>query len=373
MKIQNIEMIPIEVPVIPLEKGGIAPYRWSQDKVGTTKATSLIFKVTTDDGVIGWGEMNPIISNKLTFALLEDYIKPLVIGKSPFDIRKIMSEFSPIYNPQINTKSFMTGIELACWDIMGKVTNKPVYELLGGKVRDRVEIAYTLGILGIEETKEKIAQIKEEGYRTLKTKGGQDVNFDIKRARAMRRAGGEDFEFRVDMNQGYDTLQALKYLTGVEEYSLQLIEQPIKVNKLDDLKSLRERTRVPIGINEDCYIPNNLMQAIKKECIDVAVVDFEPLGGISELVRLHHLAEEADLPLVHHCGWDMGVKTAAILHSTSTMPNFSYPMDSTYPAHADDVLAKRLQIDNGSYVIPEGPGLGIEIDEEKLKHLTIDK
>lgn len=369
MKIQNIEIFPVIVPVIPLEKGGIAPYRGSQDKIGTTKATSLIFKVTTDEGIVGWGEMNAIISTKLTFALLEEYIKPLVIGKSPFDIRKIMGEFSPVYNPQINTKSFLTGIEMACWDIMGKATDQPVYDLLGGKVRDRIDIAYALGILGIEETKEKIVQIKEEGYRTLKTKGGKDVNADIKRAKAMREAGGEDFEFRVDMNQGYDTLQALKYLRGVDEYSLQFIEQPIKVNKFDDLKSLRERTGVPIGINEDCYIPNNLMQAIKRGCIDVAIVDFEPLGGISELVRLHHLAEEADLPLAHHCGWDMGVKTAAILHATSTMPNFSYPMDSTYPAHADDVLVERIQIDNGSYVIPNGPGLGVEVDEEKLKHL----
>lgn len=369
MKIQHIEMFPVVVPVIPLEKGGIAPYRGSQDKIGTTKATSLIFKVTTDEGIIGWGEMNAIISTKLTFALLEEYIKPLVIGKSPFEIRKIMGEFSPVYNPQINTKSFLTGIEMACWDIMGKATDQPVYDLLGGKVRERIDIAYALGILDIEETKEKISQIKEEGYRTLKTKGGKDVNADIKRAKAMREAGGEDFEFRVDMNQGYDTLQALKYLRGVDEYNLQFIEQPIKVNKFDDLKSLRERTGVPIGINEDCYIPNNLMQAIKRGCIDVAIVDFEPLGGISELVRLHHLAEEADLPLAHHCGWDMGVKTAAILHATSTMPNFSYPMDSTYPAHGDDVLIEGIKIDNGSYVIPNGPGLGVEVDEEKLKHL----
>ena len=371
MKIQNIEMFPVEVPVIPLSEGGIAPYRGSQDKIGTTKATSLIFKVITDEGIVGWGEMNPIISNNLTKALLEDYIKPLVIGKNPFDLRKIMKEFSPVYNPQINTKSFLTGIELACWDIMGKATKKPVYELLGGKVRDRVDIAYALGILGIEETKEKIAQLKEEGYRTLKTKGGKDVVFDIQRAKAMRESGGQEFEFRVGMNQGYDTPQALRYLKGVDEYALQFIEQPIKVNKFDDLKMLRERTGTPIGINEDCYIPNNLLQAVKKGCIDIAIVDFEPLGGISELMRLHSIAEEADLPLAHHCGWDMGVKLAAILHSTCTMPAFSYPMDSTYPAHADDVLTEKIKIENGAFVIPEGHGLGIEVDEEKLKFFAI--
>lgn len=371
MKIQAIEMTPVQIPVIPLSEGGIAPYRGSQDKVGTTRATSLIFKVTTDDGVVGWGEMNPIISINLTKALLEDYIKPLVLGKNPFALKTVMQEFSPVYNPQINTKSFLTGIEMACWDIMGKTVNKPVYELLGGKIRDRIDIAYALGMLDIEETKEKIVQVKAEGYRTLKTKGGRDVVWDVKRAMAMREAAGDDFAIRVDMNQGYDTPSALRYLRGVEECDLEYIEQPIKVNKFDDLKSLRCRTRTPIGINEDCYIPGNLLEAIKREAIDIAIVDFEPLGGISELIRLENIAQEADLPLAHHCGWDMGIKLAAILHATSTMPAFSYPMDSTYQAHGDDVLAERIAIENGSYVIPEGPGLGVVVDEEKLAFLTV--
>ncbi|GIQ70090.1 mandelate racemase/muconate lactonizing enzyme family protein [Xylanibacillus composti] len=371
MKIRDIEMTAVEVPVIPLEEGGIAPYRGSQDKVGTTSITSLIFKVTTDEGITGWGEMNPIISTKVTKVLLEEYIKPLVIGQNPFDLNKIMQAFAPVYNPQINTKSFLTAIEMACWDIMGKSVNKPVYELLGGKVRDRIDIAYALGILDITQTKEKIAQIKEEGYRTLKTKGGKDVVFDIRRTIAMRDAGGDYFDIRVDMNQGYDTPTALRYLRGVEECDIQYIEQPIKVNKMDDLQSLRDRTRVPIGINEDCYVPGNLFEAIRRKAIDIAIVDFEPLGGITELSRLEHVAREADLPLAHHCGWDMGVKLAAILHSTCTMPAFTYPMDSTYFAHADDVLKEKIRIEDGSYVIPEGAGLGVQVDEEKLQFLAV--
>ncbi len=371
MKIIGIEMTPVEIPVIPLSEGGIAPYRGSQDKVGTTKATSLIFKVTTDEGIAGWGEMNPIISVKLTKALLDDYIAPLVIGQNPFDLKKIMRSFSPVYNPQINTKSFLTGIEMACWDIMGKAVNKPVYELLGGKVRERIDIAYALGMLDIGETKEKIAQVKAEGFRTLKTKGGKDVVWDVKRTIAMREAAGDDFEIRVDMNQGYDTPMAMRYLRGVEDCDLQYIEQPIKVNKFDDLKSLRDRTRTPIGINEDCYIPGNLLEAIRRAAIDIAIVDFEPLGGITELIRLESIAQEADLPLAHHCGWDMGVKLAAILHATSTMPAFSYAMDSTYQAHGDDVLTEKIRIDSGSYLVPEGPGLGVEVDEQKLRYLAV--
>ncbi|MBP1995991.1 mandelate racemase/muconate lactonizing enzyme family protein [Paenibacillus eucommiae] len=372
MKITAIEMFPVEVPVIPVAEGGIAPYWGSQDKVGTTRVTSLLFKVSTDEGITGWGEMNPIISTKVTAVLLDDYIKPLVIGRNPFDLKPIMKQFNPGSNPQINTKSFLTGVEMACWDIMGKSVNKPVYELLGGKFRDSIEIAYALGMLDIAETKEKIAQIKAEGYRTLKTKGGKDVLSDIKRAIAIREAGGDEFQFRVDMNMGYDTPTALRYLHGVEDCYLQFVEQPIKYNKFDDLKSLRDRSLTPIGINEDCYIPGNLLEAVKRGCIDVAIVDFEALGGISELIRLDAIAHEANLSLAHHCGWDMGVKLAAILHATCTMPAFTFPMDSTYMAHGDDILKDRIKISDGSYLVPEGPGLGVEIDEEKLTFLSVN-
>lgn len=371
MKIRDIEMTAVEIPVIPLTEGGIAPYKGSQDKVGTTRTSSLFFKVTTDEGIHGWGEMNPILNFKVTKSLLEDYIKPIVIGRNPFDINWIMKAFAPVYNPQLNTKCFLTAIETACWDIMGKALNKPVYELLGGKVRDRIEICYCTGMMEPSELKEKARQVKEQGYRTLKTKGGVDVQADIRRAQALREANGSDFEIRVDMNQGYDTPQALRYLRAVEELDLQYIEQPIGVNKFDDLKMLRARTRTPIGINEDCYIPNNLFAAVKQGCIDVAIVDFEPLGGLSELIRLAHVAQEASLPLAHHCGWDMGIKLAAILHVTSTLSAFTYPMDSTYPAHADDVLRQAIPVVDGGYEVPAGPGLGVEIDEEKIRRLAI--
>jgi L-alanine-DL-glutamate epimerase and related enzymes of enolase superfamily len=371
VKIRDIELTFVEVPVIPLAKGGISPYAGSRDKTGTTTATSAIYKVMTDEGITGWGEMNPVITPGLTRVLLEEYIKPKLIGINPFDVNRLMREFAPVYNPQVNTKSFLTGIEIACWDIMGKALNKPVYALLGGKVRDRVDIAYAVGILGEDETREKILRIKSEGYRTVKTKGGKDVAFDIRRARIMREAGGSDLAIRVDMNQGYDVPTALQYLRGVADLDLAYVEQPLPVNRFDDMAMLRQRSATPIAINEDCYVSGNMMYMIKRGAIDAAVVDMEPIGGISEMVRIAKMAEETGLPLAHHCAWDMGVKLAAILHATSALPAFTLPMDSTYFAHGDDVLTERIRVRDGAYFVPEGPGLGVEVDEEKLKALSI--
>lgn len=172
---------------------------------------------------------------------------------------------------------------------------------------------------------------------------------------------------RVDMNQGYEMHDALRYCRSVEECGIQYVEQPIAVNRLSDYVSLRQRSSTPIAINEDCYIPGNLAAAVKAGAIDAAVADLESSGGISELIKLGHFAEIAGIPMAHHCAWDLGVKLAAILQCTCTLNAFSLPMDSTYIAHDDDILTEKIKVHDGCYDIPNGPGLGVEVDEEKLR------
>jgi L-alanine-DL-glutamate epimerase-like enolase superfamily enzyme len=260
---------------------------------------------------------------------------------------------------------------MACWDLMGKATNQPIYKLLGGKVRDKIEIAYCFGITDIPTVQKKIQEIKDQGYLAFKTKGGRDVIFDIERTQAIREEAGKSMKLRVDMNQGYSLIDAITYVNGVSDCQLEYLEQPIRVNNIDSLASLRSRSTVPIAINEDCYIPNNFLETIKRNAIDVGVIDLEPLGGITELVKAAHIANEAGIPLAHHCGWDMGIKLAAVLQTVSSLAAFTQPMDSTYMAHADDVLKEKINVINGHYYPSTEPGLGIEVDEEKIAKYAV--
>jgi len=369
VKVTDIKLYPVKVQVKPIEDGGIAPYKGSKDAKGTSSATSAIYKVITDEGIVGWGEMNMILSLQLTMSILEDMLKPAVIGKDPFHLNSIKKDVESLYNPDINTLHFFSGVEMALWDIMGKRVGCPVYDLMGGAIRSNVPIAYAMGILDEKQTASKIEQIKAQGYKTIKTKGGLDVPFDIKRAKEMRKIAGEDIDIRVDMNQAYDFTQATRYLEGVAECSLQYVEQPIPVNCLEDYRVLRERSCVPIAINEDCYIPGGMFNAIKHQAVDAGVVDMESIGGISELVKLAHIAEAANLPLAHHCAWDMGIKTAAIIHAVSALSALKLPMDSTYHAHSEDVLYEPLEIIDGCFIAPKGNGLGINVDEKMIKRL----
>lgn len=372
MKITDIQMYPVKIAVKPIEDGGIAPYKGSKDAAGTSSVTSAIYKVTTGEGIVGWGEMNMILSLRLTRTIMEDVLKPAVIGQDPFNINGIKKRINSLYNPDINMLHFFSGVEMALWDIMGRATNKPICELLGGPVRTGAPIAYAMGIMDEKQTASKVEQIKREGFKTIKTKGGLDVVYDINRAKMMRKIAGDDIDIRVDMNQAYNFIDAVSYLRGVQDCRLQYVEQPIPVNCLEDYRMLRQRSAVPIAINEDCYIPGGLFAAIKRNAVDAAVVDMESIGGISELVKLAHIAEAANLPLAHHCAWDMGIKTAAIVHCACALDAFKLPMDSTYPAHGEDILQRTMDIKDGCYTLPNGSGLGIEVDENAVKRLVCE-
>lgn len=373
MKIEEIKLFPVKIPVKLIENGGIAPYRGSKDSDGTSFVTSAIYKVTTNDGVVGWGEANMILSKSFTNAILNNLLIPAVIGQSPFEINAMKQKIKSKYNPDINLLHFFSGIEMALWDIMGKYSRQPLVNLLGGRIRQKAEIAAAFGYMDAVDTKKMIAQLKGEGFQTFKTKGGLNCCDDIKRAMLIREEAGEYIKFRVDMNGAYSLVDAINYTEGIKECMPEYIEQPIRVNCLDEYRILRERSRVPIAINEDSYVPGAFLDAIKKNAIDAAVIDMECVGGISEIVKIAYIAENAGLPLAHHCAWDLGIKTAAIVQCVCALEAFSLAMDSTYFAHDGGVLHTKLPINDGCYEIPEGYGLGVEVDEEKIKYYLDDE
>ena len=371
MKITDLEVVTVSIPVKPLGQGGIAPYRGSRDPVGTSKAVSSLFKLTTEDGLVGWGEMSPIISPKVTMALVEDFLRPRLIGKDIFRQREIIASFAPIYSPHINTAAFASGVEMALWDVTGKALGRPVSDLFGGRMRERIALAYCFGITDEAETRDQVAEVRRLGYRALKTKGGASVRDDIERAFWLADAARGDIAIRVDMNQSYSAPDALAYLAVVDAYQFQYIEQPIASNNFEGLRSLKYRGRTPIAINEDAYVPQNILRAVNEGCIDAAVLDLDHAGGLMEVAKLAALADEARLPLSQHCGWDMGIKVAAILQLSAALPAFSYEMDSTYFAHAGDILAEPIAITGGHMDVPTGPGLGVVVDEDKIRHYRI--
>ncbi len=369
MKIENIELFFVKIPVVPTAKGGIAPYRGHDclPGQGLEFAESCLVKLYTDDGITGWGEANIVMDPVVQKSLFEDYIRPLVIGQDCFGADAFISKAAKSFEPPIGIKGVLTAIDIACMDIMGKVCQRPVSSLLGGKIRPKVEIAYCQGLEDFACTQDRIAKIKEMGYTTYKTTGGQNLHSDIERAKVIREAAGSLMKIRVDMNEAYDLISAANYFAAIDDFGFEYVEQPFGVNNFDGFAGLRKRFTTPVAINEDSYIPNNLYEYAKRDAIDAAVVDMDPCGGISQISKVADFAEAVGLPLIHHCGFDLGIKTAAILQAYAAKPAFSRAMDSIYMELEDDILCEKLKIENGSFIIPDSPGLGIEVDEEKVR------
>ncbi|RQH01418.1 mandelate racemase/muconate lactonizing enzyme family protein [Natrarchaeobius oligotrophus] len=383
MEITDVEAYAVNVDVVDVEDGGIAPYVTNHGAV--EDMDRILVRVDTDEGISGWGEMRVFLSPEVTITTIEKGIAPIVTGRSPFEVESLRRLLFVEYT---NVDMFFSAVEVACWDIVGKALEKPVYELLGGWTApgttsrrieqdyeyDRaVDVAYCVGILSPEESRVHARRALENGYGVLKTKAGRDWRSDVERIVAMHDEVDGRLDFRLDPNQGWRLDEAVRVGASLADAGiyLQYMEQPIRVDSHESLARLRERTCQPIGPNEDTYVAHNLRRLIEDGALDVAVVDMTPAGGITGIRQLAAIAEDAGIPLAHHCAFDLGIRTAAILHAVSGIPGFSLPPDSVYYAWEDDVIEDPFVVEDGAIDVPQQPGLGVTVDEEKLERYRI--
>ena len=388
MQIRNVTATTVDVPLVGLDETlGIGPYVTNHGQVDSMER--VLVHVETDEGISGWGEMRTFLSPAATESIIEDGIAPLIEGQSPFETERLRRQ---VFIEYTNIELFFSAVETACWDIVGKALNKPVFELLGGAtapyqttamnadagVRESatardVEFAFCLGILSPSESRAKAREAVDAGFSVLKTKAGRDWQQDIARIKAMNDEVNGELEFRLDPNQGWSLDQAVRVGAALEDAGiyLQYMEQPIRVNAHDSLAALRQRLRQPIAPNEDTYIPNNLRSLIEAGAMDVAVLDLTPAGGISGLRQQAAIVEDAGIPYTHHCAFDLGIRTAAILHAVHGLPGFSLPPDTTYYAWEDDIIADSFSVTDGSMTVPDAPGLGIDIDQDTIDEYQV--
>ncbi|WP_248906472.1 mandelate racemase/muconate lactonizing enzyme family protein [Halocatena marina] len=373
MLIRNVEAIPVEMDVLPLESEsefGLAPY--VSNHASVESITRMLIRVETDEKQVGWGEMLVAMkSAAVTRAVIEDVIAPKLIGRELDSIRGFIEEF---YFPYVKVRPFLGAVETALWDALGNNLGVPVHQLLGGAVRERVPVAFCLGILPVEEAREHARRAMGSGFSTLKTKAGPDWRADTERLRAMHDAVNGEMEFRLDPNQGWTAEDTVRAAAQLEDKGvlLQYLEQPVRIDAYGTYAKLRERLRTPIAVNEDTYFPRNLRYLLQADAIDVAVVDLVPAGGIIAVQEQAALAAKAGVSVSHHCGFDLGIKTAAMLHVVGSTPGINLPPDSVYYAWADHIIKEPFEIDDGSYPVPDGPGLGITVDETKVEQYRID-
>ncbi len=359
MQITGIETFIVSVPYKIPEKWGF----------GVREGSSpLILKVRTDEGIVGLGETQGPLDSRSIQAIIKNQLEDLAVGEDPFDIERIKRKFlgnGLAWFPEASG-CLMAGIEMALWDIVGKKLERPVYQLLGGRVRKKIPFGAYMFLKKPKEMAKDAETYAKEGVKLLKLKVGIDPDDDIARVGAVRKAVGAKIEIVVDANQAWSPGTAVRMIDKLSKYDLLFVEQPVGISDLDGMNWVRRRVRVPIGINEGITNASSVMAAVRREAADIIVTDVTVTGGISECKKVCVVAEAAGLPVIGHSGGELGINLAAMLHVIAATPNFIYPNDTYLGNMSDDILTEPFLFDNGFIEVPHKPGLGVELDERKV-------
>ena len=361
MKITGIRATPVAVPFVEDEVWAFGRRRG---------LVSILLEVDTDEGVVGIGEAAAYPSADIVLAVVKS-VEPLVVGESPFDIERIMKRINIVgtWHHVKATSPAIAAVEMACWDIVGKASGQPLVNLFGGRVRDEVEFFYYLSRKSAAEMGADAAAGLKAGFTTLYLKVGSDnPSDDIERVEAIRAAVGADALIRVDANEAWSSAAAIRIIKDMEQFDLEMVEQPVSGRNLEEMAYVRSRIDTPLLANEASWTRYDQLEVIKAGAADVISVDNQMDGGLLNLKRGAGLCEVAGLPVLKHSLGELGVAAYAGVHVMASTPNFLHANQGYGSFLADDVIAgaSPLPYENGCLAVPGQPGIGVELDPDRV-------
>lgn len=370
MKITRIEAIPV---CVPLKKGMTAKTAHGEH----VTSPYVIVKVYTDDGLIGLGEatISGLWSGETqrgTVAVIEEYIAPQLIGKDPRDITGARRAMDFIIKLNPFTKA---AVEMALWDISGKAAGVPVYQLLGGKVRDRVRIKLVVWARDVPGSRVMAGEHLKLGVSCIKVKTGLDVEGDIARVRAVREVIGLDVPLTIDSNCGWTIQQAKHCLRALENSNLLLAEQPIPPGDPAAMAELRHDTHTPIMADESVFTLQDAWLLTAHRAADVLSIYPGKHGGIAATAEIVAVAKAAGIRCTIGSNLELGIGTAAMLHVAAAFPEVdcdTFPADTIGPFYHDgEIVTEPLDLGPPYAKVPDGVGLGVELDDAALARFRV--
>lgn len=343
-----------------------------------------LVEIICDDGTVGWGEcLGPARPNAAVVAAYAPYL----IGKDPLDIEVIWHELYNLLRDQGQrglTVTALSGIDIALWDIKGKRFGTSISRLLGGRFRESVK-AYATGSFrkdGVEPVADVAAEVAgyaKQGFHAVKIKIGFDVAEDIAVIRAAREAVGPDVRIMIDANHGYDALEAIEVGNALAPLGIDWFEEPVVPEQLDAYRAVRAGQPVPVAGGETWHGRYGMRAPLETRAVDILQPDLAGTGGFSETKRIIDLASLYGVRVVPHV-WGTGVAIAAALQLMASLtpdPARRNPrppileFDRTENPYRQAVLTSPLDHVDGVVQIPDGPGLGIEVNRAALEQYAL--
>lgn len=363
MRITRLKATPLAVPYRTEEV-------WAFGK--RSGHISVLLELETDEGLVGLGEAAAYPSADIVLAVFRS-IEPLVLGEDPLAIERLIHRIDLIgtWHHVKASSPAIAAVEMACWDVLGRVCGQPLVNLLGGRFRDVVEYFYYVARTHPDEVAEEGRRARDAGFGTCYVKAvHDDPSIDVARVTALREAVGPDMGIRVDANEAWSPGTAIRTIRAMEEAGLELIEQPVSGRNLAEMAYVRGRVDTPLLANESCWTRHDQLAVIRAGAADVLSADNQADGGLLNLKRSAGICEAAGLPVVKHSLGELGVALAAATHVLAATPTFRYANQAYGALLADDITVgfggPAGNYRDGCLEVPAAPGLGVELDDDKV-------
>jgi L-alanine-DL-glutamate epimerase-like enolase superfamily enzyme len=363
MKIKKVEVIPLSLPT---------------DDVPPRRRYYCVIKISTDDGLVGWGECTDSFghSSPLTIrALMQEKVQWALLDQDPLQLEEL------IHRVRRDTYRYggfrdllmqaISGVEIALWDIRGKVLGKPVSELLG-KYRDKLEV-YASGkpafTVGADYQVEFNKPFLDRGVKTVKVRIGNNFDWDAQFMRDCRDVFGDDMRLFVDGKYNYTAASAIRMSYVLADVGAYYFEEPLPDYNLDEIARVAEASPIPIAYGEHCYTVHDFREFIEHQAASILQPDPTLCGGLSEAMKIVHFVEAMGYPVIPHAAGNTVIGLAACVHFGAAIPKFDvFEYDSTPVQPLRDLLPTEPllaveRVVDGCIPVPTGPGLGVEINE----------
>jgi L-alanine-DL-glutamate epimerase-like enolase superfamily enzyme len=332
-----------------------------------------IVLIDTDEGLRGIGEIATVWDRR-GISQADDVnrlLGPLLVGKDPLALNELCVAVYRALGRGSNPAK--AGVDIALHDLAGKILGLPIYQLLGGKLRDRVKLSFSINMASAEAMADEAAGLVDQGFQTLKLKAGLDHNADLKALTTIRARIGDAITLRVDMNAGISSPKdAVRRIRDFDAFNLEFVEQPLKAHDIGGMAFVREHSSLPIMADESIWDSRDALEVVKAGAADLANIYVMEAGGIREARQAFAVLEAAGMSTMLGSMPEFGIGVAAQLHLAAVAPNLMATNDLCgFLYHERDIVHTSPIIQRGEIQIPTGPGLGVELDESLLGHWKI--
>jgi D-galactarolactone cycloisomerase len=377
MEIIDIEAIPLSHS---LDEGrGVGSSRG----IHTTRSTTLI-KLTTEDGSVGWGEA--FAPARTTATLIEELFADKIVGMDPFAVESLAEQSymeGYHFGGSAIVQCALSGIDVAMWDLIGKQVNKPVHQILGGKTTKSIT-AYASTMYVTEwgqDPSKPIERAVEEGFTAAKIKIGRGFEDDIERVRTAREILGDDASLMVDFNGNYRPKQVARSVENLSEFDIAWIEEPVPPENYSGYRQVRDLVDIPIAAGEAHYNRFEFKRLIDDRTVDIVQPNLGRCGGFSEARRIADMATTENVAVRPHV-WNSSIGLAAAIQFAASVPEYPhsdyvpepllFEFDRSENPLRDNLLMEPIDPTGGVLEVPQGPGLGVSVDEAVVEQYRID-